>query len=149
MWQANWNAPARAGPWCWPRMQMRRPTCSRSGTRGVPGSVNPRERESAMRKKQAKSKIQFHFILEKGWLHTHGMDRHGLPELEVRNVPGFLAGAAAGILDEVCDYMLTSGKTVKAGETMGLGSNVRFRFVRPEPPPGDEDHYKVERLRLE
>jgi hypothetical protein len=28
--------------------------------------------------------LQMHHVLGEGWVHTHGMDRHGLPELEVR-----------------------------------------------------------------
>jgi hypothetical protein len=82
------------------------------------------------------------------WLHTHGMDVHGLPELEVRDCPTFLAEAAAEILRSVCDYMLESDKVVKAGENMRVSANTLFGFVKPEPLPNSEDHYDVERLQI-
>src|SRR5258706_7858742 len=51
----------------------------------------------------------------KGWPHTHGMDAHGLPELELRDIPGFLARDAGAILRQVCDYLMTSEKPVVLG----------------------------------
>lgn len=102
--------------------------------------------------KRAKHKdcgVLMHHVLGTGWIHTHGMDRHGLPELEVRGVPDFLAPATAVLLGQLCDYMLEGGRVMKAGENVGLGDGRLCRLVRPEPAPGTEDHYEVERLRLE
>lgn len=82
----------------------------------------------------------------RGWIHTHGMDRRGLPELEMRDVPAFLAPAAAGILREVCHYMIDTGVRIKAGETMATSPRTALRFVKPTPIFGAEDHYRVERL---
>lgn len=92
--------------------------------------------------------VRFDWVLGTGWVHSHGMDRYGLPELEVRNVPDFLAEAAARLLRHVCNYMLDSGRTVRAEETMATSPNTRFRFVRPEPMPGMESHYETERLQI-
>jgi hypothetical protein len=93
-------------------------------------------------------KIKLHWIISTGWVHTHGMDALGLPELEVRHVPGFLAEPAARLLKEVCLYMRETGKIVRAGETMCVSERTRFQFVAPEPMPGEEDHYATERLQI-
>jgi hypothetical protein len=100
----------------------------------------------------SKGKVEFHWITDggktKGWVHTHGMDRLGLPELEIRDCPAFLGESAVRILREVCDYMLNLGTVVQAGETMGIWDRTRFRFVKSGPIPGEELHYEVERLQI-
>jgi hypothetical protein len=83
-----------------------------------------------------------------GWVHTHGMCAHGLPELEIRNVQGFLGEQAAKLLRHVSDYMLGSGNEVLLGQTMATSDRTRFRFIKDCPIPGEEDHYEVERWRL-
>jgi rubredoxin len=97
-------------------------------------------------------RIQFHHVISgsdtKGWVHTHGMDRFGLPELEMRNVPGFLAEVAANILREACDYMIDSGRQVSLGETMAVSERTVFRFVKAKPIPGQDNHYKTERWQI-
>lgn len=98
------------------------------------------------------STIQVHCVTSgeptKGWVHTHGMAEYGLPELEIRGVPVFLADPAAAVLREVCAYMLDSGKTIRLGENMGLDENTVFSFRKPISIPGEEDHYAVERWEL-
>ncbi len=89
-------------------------------------------------------RIELHHVISgqdtKGWVHTHGMDEYGLPELEIRDVPGFLAEDAARLLNHVCDYMLDSGNVIKLGETMAVSSRSRFRFIKSEAIPGEEEH---------
>lgn len=96
--------------------------------------------------------IQFHFVTSgegtKGWIHSHGMDQHGLPELEVRDVPGFLAESAASILRHVCNYMIESGNEVRLGEVIATSDRTHFRFVKPQPIPGEESHYEYERWQI-
>jgi hypothetical protein len=96
--------------------------------------------------------VYFHHVISgsdtKGWVHSHGMDRHRLPELEMRNVPAFLAEAAADILREVCRYMIESGKKVSVGETMAVSPQTAFRFVKADPIPGQENHYERDRWRI-
>lgn len=95
------------------------------------------------------SKIHVHCVtsgeVTKGWVHTHGMCKHNLPDLEIRGVPVFLAGAAMAVLRSVCDYMLDSGKKINLGENMALGERMVFSFRKAVPLPGEEDHYEVER----
>ena len=100
----------------------------------------------------SEGKVEIHCVMDgaetKGWIHTHGMANKGLPELEIRDSPAFLYEASARILLEVCDYMLDSGKAVKAGVTMGIWDRTEFRFVKAGPIPGEEGHYDVERLQI-
>jgi hypothetical protein len=97
-------------------------------------------------------RIQFHHLTDgrhaRGWVHTHGMVRFGLPELEMRGIPGFLAEDAARILKRVCDYMIDSGAKVSVGETMALSDRTVFRFVKAVPIRGEEEHYQVERWQI-
>jgi hypothetical protein len=91
------------------------------------------------------AKVEIHAVqdgdLTRGWVHTHGMFEYDLPELEMRHVPLFLAHAAAQVLQEVCDYMLTAPTPVLAGQTMRLGRAL-LRFVTPVPIPGADEHYQ-------
>ncbi len=96
-------------------------------------------------------RVQFHHVTNgstKGWVHTHGMDQFGLPELEMRAVPGFLVESAARILTSACDYMIDSAKKVSAGETMALSDHTVFQFVKADPIPGAEEHYEAERWQI-
>ena len=97
-------------------------------------------------------RINIQFVINgqdtKGWVHTHGMDQYGLPELEMRDVPGFLGEDAGRFLNSVCDYMLDSGSVIKLGETMAISPRTRFRFIKPDPIPGEEEHYEVERWQI-
>lgn len=84
----------------------------------------------------------------KGWMHTHGMDTFGLPELEIRHVPSYFVDAAARILREACRYLQKPDVVVKVGEAMATSPQTTFRFVRATPLAGNEDHYHVERWQL-
>jgi hypothetical protein len=103
---------------------------------------------------RAKRPWQLHAVAEQGWIHTHGLDKLGLPELEMLDVPGFLMEAAAGLLHHVADYLCKPHSPVLVGQTMQTSEHTRFRFVRgsedwlPELEPGQADHYAVERWRI-
>lgn len=75
----------------------------------------------------------------RGWLHTHGLARHGKPELELRKVPAFLRRPAYALLDEVADYLLNRAiAPLLPGQTMLLGRDV-ILFV--ESAADDEGGY--------
>ena len=97
-------------------------------------------------------RVECHHVISgsqtKGWVHTHGMDQFGLPDLEIRSVPAFLAASAATILRTACDYMIDSGKKVSLGETMAVSDRTVFRFEKAEPIPGQETHYDTERWQI-
>jgi hypothetical protein len=103
--------------------------------------------EAMEKRKQAR--IELHNVFgsaETGhWLHTHGMAERGLPELEIRGVPSYLADFAGRALRQVCEYMQEPGVNVRLGETMQIGPNSVVRFEKLPPIPGSEDHYQVER----
>jgi len=84
----------------------------------------------------------------KGWVHTHGLSKHGLPELEIRGVPLFLADDAVRLINDISDYLLNSGKEVKVGQTMQLGPMCIIRFQTSIPIIGDEEHFKTERWEI-
>jgi hypothetical protein len=76
------------------------------------------------------------------------MTAAGLPEIEVRDVPAFLAEAAGTLVNRVCDYMLSTGEPVSSGQTMRISPGAQIKFVTAEPMPGKEDHYDHERLQI-
>ena len=91
--------------------------------------------------------VQIEYITGLGWVHTHGMQEAGLPELEIRDIPAFLATPAANLLDDVCSYMVREGKRVSAGETM-VSNGAVIRFETPVPMPDHPEHYEFERLQI-
>jgi hypothetical protein len=86
----------------------------------------------------------------RGWLHTHGLAAHGKPELEIRNIPVFVGAAAAGLLNDVADYVLNTTRPVAPGDLVRWGRvAVRLAEARPDPAGGyDPEHYVVPRLQL-
>lgn len=92
--------------------------------------------------------VTFDFVHDVGWLHSHGMDRHGLPDLEIRHVPAFLGEAAVDLLRAACEYLINSKHEVRLGDTWSLSPRTTVRFVRPTPMSGNEDHYIKERWQL-
>jgi Domain of unknown function (DUF4261) len=93
-------------------------------------------------------RFDIHWVIGTGWIHTHGMADRGYPEVEVRGVPDFLAEAAAGLIRHVCDYMLDEVVRIKPGETIETSPRTRFQLIKPEPLPGEGEHYSVERLQI-
>ena len=89
-----------------------------------------------------------HHVTGTGWVHTHGLAVLGLPELEIRGIPGFLAKDAARLLNEVSEYMQETKTPVRLGETMETSPRTAFRFVKGDPIPGNECHYEEERWQL-
>jgi hypothetical protein len=87
--------------------------------------------------------VACHFIISDTesnyWIHSHGMDRYGLPELEIRHVPVLLAGNAITILRTVCGYMI---------DNVDITDQSVFRFEKAEPIVGQEDHYDTKRLQI-
>jgi hypothetical protein len=80
----------------------------------------------------------------RGWLHTHGLAAHGKPELEIRKVPRFLSGPAAGILNDLAEYLLNDAAVpLVPGDLVHLGrSTIRVLAARPDEDAGyDRAHY--------
>jgi len=87
-----------------------------------------------------------------GWMHTHGMDKLGCADLEIRGIPLFLMESAARLMNHVAQYMAACVRNgeppVKLGQVMSTSPYATFRFVRLDPIPGDEAHFAHERWAL-
>jgi hypothetical protein len=118
----------------------------------LPRSIAQLVQEGFVSSELPRQRVVTHYLFDgeftKGWLHTHGMQEIGLPELEMRNVPSMFVEAAERLLKEVCAYMQRPDVVVRLGETMAVSDQTRFRFVKPAPIPGQEGHYEHERWQL-
>lgn len=101
---------------------------------------------------QAATPIEIHNVIgtpQSGhWLHTHGMDRLGLPELEIRGVPSYFVDPAGEVLQQISKYMQEPGRAIRIGETIQIGPHSVAKFEISEPIKGSENHYEVERWSL-
>jgi len=88
------------------------------------------------------SHVQFELLDEDGiiWLHSHGMQKFGLPDIEMEGVPAELAPSARAM-------MVLVGETLIGSSPKGLNldapldiPNTPFLF-RLEPRPRDEEHH--------
>lgn len=92
--------------------------------------------------------IQIDMVLS-GWIHTHGMENFGLPELEIRDVPSYMYGYAGDLLNKICDYMLNGSKPVEVGQTMQFGNFCVLRLVKGEQRDQEEaSHYEYARWQV-
>ncbi len=111
-----------------------------------------RPRSPLRRSLDARREVLLHHVTDgpaKGWLHTHGLAEHGIPELEIRNVPLFLGPVAAALVNDVCDYLLNDAPLpLEAGQSMSCGtSTLHFVAAQPDPAGGyDAAHYRDVRL---
>ena len=123
-----------------------------SANEGESSSGEPDQAGAKSDNQPVVQRIECHYVISgietKGWVHTHGMDRFGFPELEIRNVPAFLVGGAAVILRTVGNYMIDSGKKVSLGETMAISDESVFRFEKAKSIVGQENHYTTERWQI-
>ncbi len=104
---------------------------------------------------KASRDIQIHLVTDgantKGWIHTHGLEKFGVPDLEIREIPLFLGPYACLLLNEFAEYLVDNfeRKPVIPGQTIQMGPCV---FTVEECPilPEDEGdgHYTVRRFRL-
>ncbi len=100
------------------------------------------------KKLDVQKEIQIHALSNgpaKGWVHTHGLARHGKPELEIRRVPALFLSAAGRMLNEIAEYMLEGGRPIRPGDTMELGRTMLLMLEgKPDEEGGyDEWHYRV------
>jgi hypothetical protein len=87
----------------------------------------------------------------KGWIHTHGLDAHGKPELEIRNVPLFLGGAATRLLNDIADHLLNDAVSPFLPGDLVTGGRTSIQVLEARPDEGggyDEAHYRTPRLVL-
>ncbi len=118
---------------------------------------NRPERQGGSRRRprlEAMREIVVHHVTDgpaKGWIHTHGLEAHGRPELEIRNVPLFLGGAATGLLNDLAEYLMNDAVSpLVAGELIAWGRwSIQALAARPDDDAGfDPEHYRTTRLML-
>ncbi len=115
----------------------------------------PRPDRQRARRLDPKREVVLHHVTDgpaKGWLHTHGLAAHGKPELEIRRVPRFLGPAAAGLLNDLADYLLNDAAALlAAGERVEWGGcTIRVVAGKPDEAAGyDAAHYEGVRLEIE
>ncbi len=108
----------------------------------------PRDGTSGRQRLDPKREIVVHHVTDgpaKGWLHTHGLAAHDRPELEIRDVPAFLAAAAAGLLNDIADYLLNDASApLVAGDLLEWGAvTIRVLAAAPDAHRGyDPAHYE-------
>ncbi len=57
--------------------------------------------------------------MDSWWVHSHGMERWELPNLEIVGVPGPMTGYSHGILYELLGYMKAEGRAFEADDSVG------------------------------
>ncbi len=72
----------------------------------------------------------------KGCAFTTNLENFDLPNIEIRNVPLFLADGAFDVLNATAEYLLNTTGEVKLGQTLGLSDRCAVRFERLEPVEG-------------
>lgn len=85
-----------------------------------------------------------------GWIHTHGLEKYGKPELEIRNIPLFLGPAATYLLNQIADYVVNQNMDIKPGEKMSIGTGrpIFIQFEKLPPIQSSLNHFREERLAL-
>ena len=59
-----------------------------------------------------------------------------------------MSGFAAGLLNDLADYMINYDADVKPGEAIASFTAANFKVITAHPIEGDEDHYRYPVLRL-
>jgi hypothetical protein len=119
-----------------------------------PARFPVRQRSRSRRRLDPRREIDLHHVTDgpaKGWIHTHGLAAHGRPELEIRNVPLFLGGDAARLLNDIAAYLLNDvAKPFVAGNLIHGGrAPIQVVEAHPDEDAGyDASHYRTTRLML-
>jgi tetratricopeptide (TPR) repeat protein/uncharacterized protein YegJ (DUF2314 family) len=91
------------------------------------------------------SHIQFEVLREPGgvWIHTHGMQKFGLPDLELENVPADLAAAGRNMMLLVAETLLEDGRDQADVNATRIIRNTQFMFKLTPVHADGEGHFPV------
>jgi hypothetical protein len=82
------------------------------------------------------------------WIHTHGMEQFGAPDIEMRFDDAENAGQYRNVLMNAAAYCAEKGPVMQPGHTMELmGDGVNYRVLRADPEP-DHEYGKFGAIRL-
>jgi len=97
------------------------------------------------------SNVQFEILDEGGmvWIHSHGMQKFGLPDIEMEHVPGELASPALNLMVKVAETLVDA---VEEG-VLDLNSpqeipNTRLFFKLEVVPQDEEGHFPAGSLKV-
>lgn len=114
----------------------------------------PKPKKKITKKPDITDLVQIHLVTDgddtKGWIHTHGMDALGLPELEIKGIPLFMGTAACALLNEFGRYMMENpDRPVLEGQNIQMGPALFSVKECPRLSIDEGDgHYTVRRLEL-
>ncbi len=87
--------------------------------------------------------LQFH-VLEEGkgvWIHSHGMHKFGIPEVEIESVPHELAAAGLETLKRMCLVLIEKRMDGIPESAEHRIANSPFLFLTELKPADDEGHF--------
>jgi uncharacterized protein YegJ (DUF2314 family)/tetratricopeptide (TPR) repeat protein len=96
------------------------------------------------------SHVQFELLDEDGvvWIHTHGMQKFGLPEMEMEGVPADLASSARATMVLVGETLIASSRNRPNPEAPLNIPNTPFLFKLEVRPRDEENHFPVGSLKI-
>ena len=100
--------------------------------------------------KLVESHVQFELLDEGGvvWIHSHGMQKFGLPEIEMEGIPADLAPSARAMLSLIGETLIVCRqKGENFGQLLNI-PNTPFLFRVEIRPQDDENHFPEGSLRI-
>lgn len=96
------------------------------------------------------SEVQFELLDESGsvWIHTHGMQKFGLPEMEMEGVPADLAPSARAMMVLVGETLIGGARKMLNFEAPLNIPNTPFFFRVEVRPRDEENHFPVGSLKI-
>ncbi len=99
----------------------------------------------------AASHVQFEALEEAGsvWIHSHGMQKFGLPEIEMEGIPVEWASSALNLMKMIADTLVATTET--SGLDLGAGisiSNTPIRFKMNYAASDSEGHFPIGSLKV-
>lgn len=96
------------------------------------------------------SHIQFELLDEGGevWIHTHGMQKFGLPDMEMEGVPAELAPPARAMVVLVGETLISSSSKKLNSRAPLSVPNTPFLFKVELRPQDDENHFPAGSLKI-
>ncbi|MFH0825630.1 MAG: DUF2314 domain-containing protein [Pseudomonadota bacterium] len=98
----------------------------------------------------AESHLHFEVLEERGnvWIHSHGMQKFGLPDVEMEGIPRDLAAAGRHLLTGTADHLILDRNADFDFESPREIPNTPFLFLMSPSSKDEEGHFPVGSLRI-
>jgi uncharacterized protein YegJ (DUF2314 family) len=97
------------------------------------------------------SNVQFEILEEGGmvWIHSHGMQKFGLPDIEMEDIPSELASPALNLMLMAAERLVVghTEDTLDLNSPQEIG-NTQFRFKVEVVPRDEEGHFPAGSLKI-